>query len=144
MKVKLSDSAKLLKTFIIINGKVYTGTHQMHANLYDAIVKNGGADESIPYYYYPRGALYDENDKIVIVGPEEFAEAQQYKIAAAFKVQKEPYIYGDSPHYSEHQVKEFSHYETRIPNENLIQKAVSFFKSQLNKFWAKESDFYEY
>lgn len=66
-KISLTNKAKLVRTFIILNGKIFTGPHDKHMMLYEDILMKYSYPSQIPYYCYPRGALYKDidNDKEV-------------------------------------------------------------------------------
>lgn len=138
MKVTLSDAAELKKTFFIIDGKVIMGSHHQHAHLYDTMVAKGKANKLIPYYYNPRGALYKDSEVFVIVGPEELSIPQQKKLARVLNLTN--YMYGTSPHYSEHQILEFiDNEEYDVEEDDWMRKdethyAVDYFKQQIAQF----------
>jgi len=131
-KIVLSNEAILLKTFIVIDGKIYMGKHQMHAFLYDDILDKHSIKSDIPYYCYPRGALYKdlENNKEIykLVGPMELNQNAQLKLAEAFKITASNYIYGYSEHYSEHQVREFAKNETGCYVDDVEDNLMKFKK----------------
>lgn len=130
MKIILTNKAQLLRTFIIINGKIFTGSHDKHMMLYDDILSKYPYPNQVPYYCYPRGALYKdtENNKEIykLVGPKELNEIQQLKIIEALKISKTNCLIGYSDHYSEYQVREFAEHEYLSDFKNIEDKVMIF------------------